>query len=255
MEYPSDLKSAEWDLIAHYFDCGKYGNRRKYPIKMLVNAVFYLTKTGCQWRQLPNDFPPWKTVYSFYFRTKQKGNWEKIMVDLVGRSRKKQGKKTLPTYSLIDSQSVKTTSHGLSRGIDGGKKIKGRKRHIVTDTQGHLLHVKVHAANIHDTVSGQVVFYEACEKYPTIKGVCADAGYRKTTEGFVKKVMKKSIEISARIKNEWSILPKRWVVERTFSWLNHYRRLAKDFEVSVSSAEHHVMIAHSMLLFRRLRKP
>lgn len=134
------------------------------------------------------------------------------------------------------------------------KKIKGRKRHIVTDTQGHLLHVKVHAANIHDTISGQVVFYEACEKYPTIKGVCADAGYRKTMENFVKKIMEKSIKISERIKDKWYILPKRWIVERTFSWLNHYRRLAKDFEVSISSAENYIMIAHSMLLIRRLRK-
>ena len=122
----------------------------------------------------------------------------------------------------------------------------------MTDTQGHLLHVKVHAANIHDTVSGQVVFYEACKKYPTIRGVCADAGYRKTMEKFVKQVMKKVIDISSRISNEWYVLPKRWIVERTFAWLNHYRRLSKDFEISVSSAENYVMIAHSMLLIKRL---
>jgi hypothetical protein len=110
----------------------------------------------------------------------------------------------------------------------------------------------VHAANIHDTVSGQVVFYEACNKYPTIKGVCADEGYRKTTENFIKKVMKKVINISKHISQEWCLLPKRWVVERTFSWLNPYRRLSKDFETSVSSAEHYVMIAHSMVLIKRL---
>lgn len=124
----------------------------------------------------------------------------------------------------------------------------------MTDTQGHLLHIKVHAANIHDTVSGQVVFYDACEKYPTIKGVCADAGYRKTMENFVRNVMRKSIEISSRITDEWCILPKRWIVERTFAWLNHFRRLAKDFEITVSSAENYVMIAHSMLLIKRLGK-
>lgn len=138
--------------------------------------------------------------------------------------------------------------------LTGGKKIKGRKRHIVTDTAGHLLHIKVHEANTHDTVGGCSVFQKALEKYPTLKGVCADAGYRKTMEEFVKKILKKSIEISERITEKWTILPKRWVVERTFSWLNGYRRLAKDFEISISSAENYVRIAHSMLLLKRLAK-
>lgn len=136
----------------------------------------------------------------------------------------------------------------------GGKKVKGRKRHITTDTLGHLLHVQIHAANTHDTVSGCRVFEKTLEKYPTLKGVCADAGYRKTMEIFVKTVLRKSIEISERISQKWQILPKRWVVERTFSWLNGYRRLAKDFEISIASAESYVMIAHSILLLNRLAK-
>ena len=134
----------------------------------------------------------------------------------------------------------------------GGKKVKGRKRHIVTDTQGHLLHVKVHAANIHYTVAGCGVFDEAVEKYPSLQGVCADAGYRKTFEEFVQKVLKKTVGISARITPGWAILAKRWVVERTFAWLNHFRRLAKDYEIGVQSDANNVMIAHSMLLIRRL---
>lgn len=129
--------------------------------------------------------------------------------------------------------------------------MKGRKRHIVTDTLGHILHVQVHAANIHDTVGGCCVFEKALKKYPALKGVCADAGYRKTMEEFVKNVCQKTIEISQRISEKWAILPKRWVVERTFSWLNGYRRLAKDFEISTSSAENYVMIAHSMVLLNR----
>ena len=165
------------------------------------------------------------------------------------------GKNKFPTYSIIDSQSVKITAHAEFRGIDGGKKVKGRKRHIVTDTQGHLLHIKTHAANIHDTVAGQIVFYEACQKYPTIKGVSADSGYRGTTEDFIVKIMKKSINISKKISSGWSILPKRWVVERTFAWLNPFRRLSKDFEILASSAENYIMIAHSMLLINRLVKP
>ena len=136
--------------------------------------------------------------------------------------------------------------------MTGGKKVKGRKRHIVTDTLGHLLHVQVHAANTHDTVGGCHLFQKALEKYPTLKGVCADAGYRKTMEEFVEKVCKKTIEISERISQKWAIIPKRWVVERTFSWLNGYRRLAKDFEISISSAQNYVMLAHSMMLLKRI---
>ena len=134
----------------------------------------------------------------------------------------------------------------------GGKKVKGPKRHIVTDTNGHLLHVKVHAANIHDTVSGCQVFKEALKKYPSLKGVCADAGYRKTMEEFVQKILKKTIEISERITPGWTVLAKRWVVERTFAWLNHFRRLSKDYKIAVQSAQNIIMIAHSMTLLKRL---
>ena len=132
----------------------------------------------------------------------------------------------------------------------GKKKVKGRKRHIVTDTQGHLLHVKVHAANIHDTKMGGSVFKEALDKYPSLEGVSADEGYRKTTENFVQHQLKKQIEISKKITNEWSVLAKRWVVERTFSWLNHFRRLAKDFEISLSSAEAFIIISHAAILLQ-----
>ena len=134
----------------------------------------------------------------------------------------------------------------------GEKKIKGRKRHIVTDTQGHLLYVKVHAANTHDTVAGCRVFQEALQQYPTLKGVCADAGYRKTMEGFVKTVLGKTIEISERIKPGWVILAKRWIVERTFAWFNHFRRLSKDYEITTCSSENYTMIAHSMILLKKL---
>lgn len=135
------------------------------------------------------------------------------------------------------------------------KKIKGRKRHIVVDTQGHLLHIQVHEANTHDTVAGCKVFEEALQKYPSLQGVCADAGYRKTMEEFVKNILNKIIEISERITPGWAVLAKRWVVERTFAWLNNFRRLSKDYEIVVTVAENMVMIAHSMLLLRRLCRP
>ena len=122
MSYPSNLNKGQWDLIKHHFDTGKYGTVRKHDRHSLVNAVFYITKTGCQWRFLPLEYPPWKAVYSFYKRAKDKGIWEKMMKDLIEKSRIKMGQNALPTYSLIDSQSVKTTSASKNRGIDGGKK-------------------------------------------------------------------------------------------------------------------------------------
>ncbi len=122
MSYPSDLKDAQWEIIKEHFKFGNYGNRGTHEKRSLVNAVFYLTKTGCQWRQLPKDFPPWSTVHSFYHRMKKKGIWEKMMADLVKKSRIQAGRNPDPTYALIDSQSVKTTNKAEARGIDGGKK-------------------------------------------------------------------------------------------------------------------------------------
>lgn len=132
------------------------------------------------------------------------------------------------------------------------KKIKGRKRHIVTDTQGHLLHVVVHAGNKHDTSTGAQVFEEAINKYPTLEGVSADSGYKGTTKEYIENVLKKIITISTKIPNTWSILPKRWIVERTFSWFNGFRRLSKDYEYTIKSAETMVMISHLILLLNRI---
>ena len=139
------------------------------------------------------------------------------------------------------------------RGIDGGKKVKGHKRHIIVDTQGNILYVKVHAANIHDTVSGCDVFEKVLEKYPTINGVCADSGYRKTMVNFVENKMNKTIEISKKILPGWSVIAKRWIVERTFAWFNHYRRLSKDFELSIKSSENTIIIAHSVTLLNKFK--
>ena len=132
--------------------------------------------------------------------------------------------------------------------------MKGRKRHIVTDLEGHILQVSVHSANRHDTVAGCEVFEKAVKKYPSLQGVCADAGYRKTMEMFVINQLEKSIEISKRIVKKWFLLPKRWIVERTFSWLNHFRRLSKDYEIAISSAENYIRIAHSMGILKQIRK-
>ena len=246
--YSTDLTDKEWEVIKTLFP---YGNRSEHHKRSLLNAVFYVEKTGCQWRMLPKDYPPWNTVWSFFYRAKASGLWQKINDEMVRATRQKAGKSETPTYSLIDSQSVKTTGASMERGIDGGKKIKGRKRHIITDTMGNLLAVKVHAANLHDTKTGIVPMKIAKEKYPTIKGSCGDDGYRKTFEEDGKKIGVK-VDISKRIKPIFEILPNRWIVERTFGWLNNSRRLSKDYEITIDSAEAFVMISHSRTLLKRL---
>lgn len=146
---------------------------------------------------------------------------------------------------------MKTTGASECRGIDGGKKIKGRKRHIVVDTEGHMLHIRVHAANTNDTIAGGEVFKEATLKYPSLLGVCGDAGYRGTFVDFVTNKLQKLVEISKKISQKWVILAKLWIVERTFVWLNHFRRLSKDYEISTKSAENITTIAHIMTLIKR----
>ena len=246
--YPSDLTDKEWMVIEKFFT---YGNQSEHHKRSLVNAVLYLVKTGCQWRMLPNDFPPYSTVSSFFQRAKHSGLWLKINKELVKLTREKDGRKSTPTYALIDSQSVKTVLASEERGIDGGKKIKGRKRHIVVDTMGNLLAVIVHAANIHDTKAGINPAKLAFKKYPTIEKFCGDDGYRKSFEEDVSLQLGLEVDISKRIKPIFEVLPKRWVVERTFSWLNHSRRLSKDYEYTTSSEEAMVTISHIHTLLRR----
>jgi putative transposase len=133
-----------------------------------------------------------------------------------------------------------------------GKKIKGRKRHIVTDSQGHILNIKVHAANEHDTTVGYKIFEETLEKYPSLQGAYLDAGYRKTTENYIRDILKKIVTTSKKIAPGWDILPVRWVVERTFGWFNGFRRLSKDYEISIASAENFIRIAHIAILLPRI---
>jgi len=216
MSYPTDLNDAQWAFLEPIFKSavGKYGNRAFWDKRVLVNAVLYLNKAGCQWNMLPKDFPPYTTVSSFYHRAKANGIWELVTKALVKADRQEKGRSSEPSYAIIYSQSTKTTGASDERGIDGGKKVKGRKRHIVTDIEGNLLCVNVHAANIHDTIAGCDAFSRALLWYPSITGVCADAGYRGTFKEYVES-LGKTIDISERIKPQWEILPKRWRVKRT----------------------------------------
>lgn len=162
-------------------------------------------------------------------------------------------KNAAPSYGVIDSQSVKTIYASEERGIDGGKKVKGRKRHIVVDTLGNLLHVKVHAANIHDTKAAPSILERVAEKHDTLTAFSGDAGYRGTAVAFVENTLGLELHISTKIKDTFAVLPKRWIVERTLAWLGHFRRLAKDVEILVATAENMIRIAMLRLVLDKLR--
>ena len=192
---------------------------------------------------MPKDFPPWKTVYDHFSKRNKRGTWGKCLDRLTAYHRLKEGRAAPPSYWIIDAQSVKTQYASEERGIDGGKKVKGHKRHIVVDILGNLLYVRVHAANLSDTKSACEVLEGAASKFPSLEAFSGDAGYGGTAVEFTSTKLGMTLHISEKIEGKWAVLPKRWVVERTFSWLGHFRRLSKDFEILPATAENMVRIA------------
>jgi putative transposase len=180
MAYKTDLTDAQWDLIKDYFAPESMGAPRKYEIRNVFNALIYMLRTGCQWRLLPNDFPPYKTVQYYFYRWIKTGVIQKMQQHLHGDLRELLGRNRKPSLGMIDSQSVKTVQKGADIGLDGGKKVKGRKRHIVVDVTGHLLEAQVHSAQVHDSTGAYSVLAECLvqENFEAIKKVLADTGYR-----------------------------------------------------------------------------
>jgi putative transposase len=180
MAYKTDLTDAQWDLIKDYFAPDKMGAPRKYDVRDVFNALIYMLRTGCQWRLLPNDFPPYKTVQYYFYRWIKTGVIQKIQQHLHGDLRELLGRNRKPSLGMIDSQSVKTVQKGTDIGVDGGKKVKGRKRHIVVDVTGHLLEAQVHSAQVHDSTGAYSVLAECLlqENFEDIEKVLADTGYR-----------------------------------------------------------------------------
>jgi len=251
--YPTNLTDSQWKAILNIL---KDKRRRKHSLREIFDAIFYLLKTGCQWRMLPTNFPSWKLVYYYFSKWCNDGTIELIHELLRDMTRKKAGRDESPSLALIDSQSVKTTrSGGVCRGIDGGKKTKGRKRHIIVDTMGLLLAVVVHAANEYDSKSAPKVMAELRGRFPRLVKIIADGGYRGELIENTRKTFGWILEVVLRkdSSKKFEVIPQRWVVERTFSWFESYRRLGKDYEYHTETSQTMVQLAMIKLMLNRIK--
>ncbi len=252
LRYGSDLTDGEWTILEPFLPPPRLrGRKRKWTMRQIVNAIFYTLRSGCAWEMLPDCFPPPSTVYRWFARFRDDGTWETINHHLLMRDRERVGRDASPTAAIMDSQSVKTTEAGGPRGYDAGKKVLGRKRHAMVDTDGRALKLHAHPASVQDRDGAGPLLKASRPRFPFIERVFADSGYAgprvaKATRITVEIVRKQAGQVG------FAVQPRRWVVERFFAWLGRNRRLAKDFEATVASAEAFLYAASAMLLLRRL---